>query len=158
MLPWKQTAKNGACFFKLSIPSHRFLTLLQKLQGMSARPGMTMWLIFSWDGRAEITLATAELQNDRPIVSVGEKATERKHTAASMQAQGSNKLWTCPCLPDARESRKLEEGLIFFSQYLTGRIMRFFMWKFLIYMVPREQNAYFSCFGCNEKSNIPVRE
>lgn len=27
LLSWKQTAKNGACSFKLSIPSHRFLTL-----------------------------------------------------------------------------------------------------------------------------------
>lgn len=96
MLPWKQTAKNGACFFKLSIPSHRFLILLQKLQGTSARPGMTMWLSVYSVGTegAEITLAIAELQKDRPLVSVGETATEEKPTVASMQAQGSNKLWS----------------------------------------------------------------
>lgn len=70
-----------------------------------------------WKGRDEITLAVAEFQKDRPIVSVGEIATEKKPTAAPLQAQGSNKLWRSRhvhVLAWCKRDQK-EQGLIFFS-------------------------------------------
>lgn len=76
LLPWKQTAKNGACFFKLSIPSHRFFTPFCRsckecLQGIA-------WQCDQRGGRAETTLAKAKFQKDIPIVSIGKKAIRKK--------------------------------------------------------------------------------
>lgn len=76
LLPWKQTAKNGACFFKLSIPSHRFFTPFCRsckecLQGIARQYDQR-------GGRAETTLAKAKFQKDIPIVSIGKKAIRKK--------------------------------------------------------------------------------
>lgn len=133
LLSWKQTAKNGACSFKLSKPSN-------------SSPFLQSWKECDWyfagGRRAEITLVMAELQKDMHIVPLGEKAVGKADSgisAGSALEQAPNKqTQQCTCLM----SKRSESYNIWFPP-----IMRLFMWRRLIYIAPRNRMLIFLALG-----------
>lgn len=120
-----------------------------ELEGMSACPAMAMWLILCcwWKGRDRTSHGRIPERH-----ALGEKAvgkSRRRHLCRLSTLIGTKWADTTMHLPDERESGELQhltpplppnhEALHVKTSYLHGS---------------KEQDAYFSCFGDNEKSTL----